>query len=282
MTQREPAFVGIVGALQRELAWLRRSVQVRERQEVGGQPLWIGTCRERRVILVQSGVGRAGAERAAHLLLDRYPLTALLSIGFGGGVQPGMRVGDVVLCAQVYAGGETTGRQPVHSDEALLAQAAQALAARGVPFRQGSGLTLNRVLTDPVQMERIGRTWSVQVVDMESFWIGRLAAGRGIPLLVARAITDTAAQPLPAVAVLAAQGAKGRAVLHLWRNPAQAAALFRLARNARLAARNLGILVPALLGEYFPAGAQRANRDASRSLTPSRAGVSVASAGSTG
>ena len=255
LTPTPDSFVGIIAAMRQELTYVHRGFQAKERRKADTQLVWVGTCRGRRVVLVQGGMGKTRAEKAARFLLERYPLSALLCIGFGGGVKEGMRTGDIVLCPLVYStDGKSAHSGPMHSDAQLLTQAAQALAAESIPFHLGNGLTVDRVLADPARKEQVGQEWPVQVVDMESFWISRLASRRRVPVLVARAITDTVDQPLPNVAAAAPEGV-GRAALHLLQHPTQIPALFRLARNARLAARNLGILVVSLADEMERSGA---------------------------
>ena len=246
--------IGIVGALPQELADLRRRLQVKHRLRFGAQQAWEGICRGRRVILMQSGMGRARAEEATELLLDRYPLSALLCIGFGGGVSRELRAGDIVVCPSVYEGppsGEWALGPGVRSDKELIAKAEKSLVEGGLRFHLGDGLTVDRIVSDPDLKEQIGKTLPVKAVDMESFWIARQAFSRRVPLLVAWAITDPVDQSLPDMMGILDAGGKARireVFPHLLRHPSQVPPLFKLAGNARRAAASLGTFTAALIG----------------------------------
>jgi len=249
--------IGVVGALARELSRLRRRVHLERHLRLGPQHIWEGRCRGRRVVLVQGGVGRERAEEAAEFLLDRYPLSALLCVGFGGGVSEELRAGDIVLCPSVHRGaegsapGEWSLEGEVRCDGGLTARAVETLTEQGIRFHLGDGLTVSRILADPGMKERIGKSLPVKVVDMESFWVAKRASRRGVPLLVARAISDPVDQPLPDLEGLLDTGGEPRAtraILHLLRHPPRAPALLRLAWNARKAERSLGAFLPALIG----------------------------------
>lgn len=249
--------IGIVGALPWELAELRGRIRVESHLRHGHGRIWEGRCRGRRVILIQGGMGRERAEGAAKFLLDRYPLSALLCIGFGGGVSEELRVGDIVVCPSLYRGAEGSAPEEwslegeVRSDKGLIARAVEALTEQGIPFHLGDGLTVSRILADPNLKERIGKGLPVKVVDMEGFWVARQASRRGVPLLAARAISDPVDQSLPDLEGLLDAGGEAWAMVaisHLLRHPSQAPALLRLAWNARKAGASLGAFIPALIG----------------------------------
>ncbi len=221
---------------------------------MGRHPVWAGACQGQRVVLAQSGVGQAKAEVAARFLLDHYPLSALLSVGFGGGLSRELAAGDVVVCPSVHCAGEGAPAQAIHADAELVARAIQALGEAEPGVRGdiclGNGLTMDRVVADPDGKSRLGQTLPVKVVDMESFWVARQAQQSRIPFLAVRAISDPVDQPLPAIVGRLNAGERastGRMMLALLRQPAQLPALWKLTQNVRLAAKNLEIFVVAFL-----------------------------------
>lgn len=249
--------IGIVAATHWELAELRKRIWIENHVQMGARALWEGICRGRRVVLMQSGVGRARAEGAAALLLDRYPLSELLCVGFGGGVSEELRCGDVVVCPTVHLaqGGrvpaEWTLAGGVASDGSLQSLATGALNEEGIRAHLGDGLTVSRVIASSVLKSKIGRALPVKVVDMESFWVAHLALDRVRALLVVRAITDPLDYSLPDLAgVFDAEWnlRPKQVMLKMLRRPAYALDLMSLARRARKAAGSLGVFVPALVG----------------------------------
>ena len=195
--------IGIVAALSLELSGIRRRIQIENQVRLGAHTIWEGRCRGHQVVLMQTGVGKARAEEAIDVLLARYPVSALLSIGFGGGVHPDLTCGDVVVCSSVD--GATGGESPagwslvgaVRSDDCLQRLAAEALAEQGIRAHVGDALAVSRVIESSAQKAEIGRMFRVKVVDMESYWVARRALGRVSRLLVARAISDPIDYALP-------------------------------------------------------------------------------------
>lgn len=248
--------IGIVAALSFELDGIRRKIRVESHAQMGAYALWEGRCEGHRVVLVQTGVGRARAEEATDLLLARYPLSVLLSIGFGGGVHPELECGDVVVCPTVRraAGGEVPSEwlleDEVHSDARLQRLATEALAEEGIRGHVGDSLAVSRVIGAPALKAEIGHTFHVKVVDMESYWVAHRAVDRVSSLLVARAISDPLDCSLPDFAsVVDADWSDGprRIISQLVRRPSLLPSVAGLALCVRKAARSLAAFVPALV-----------------------------------
>jgi nucleoside phosphorylase len=252
----KPKPIGVVGALHWELVDLLRHVQVQRRLTVGAQRLWEGQCHGRPVVVAETGVGRLRAERAVTVLLDRFALSALVCVGFGGGTGEMCRAGDIVLCPSVSSAhqgpglAEWTRGASVRSDDGLIARAADVLRREGIRFHVGDGLTVARLIDDPGTKERLGKTLQAEVVDMEGYWVARQARERVGRLLLTRAISDPIGQPLPGLiqSLVGPEEVEHRQMaLQVLTHPLQAAAILRLAHNACLAARNLGAFVSAFV-----------------------------------
>lgn len=248
--------IGIIAALHWELADLLRQVQVQRQLTVGTQCLWEGDCCGRPVVVAESGVGRLRAEGVMSALLDRFDLSALISTGFGGATSEGCQAGDIVLCPAVSRAREGPGPAgwtrgtAVRSDDRLIARAVDVLRKEDIRFHLGDGLTVARLIDDPCTKETLGRTLQAKVVDMEGYWIAREARGRVERILLTRAISDPMGQPLPRLSrhLVGQQEVEYRQMaLQVLTHPLQAAAIFRLAECARLAARNLAAFLSAFV-----------------------------------
>jgi adenosylhomocysteine nucleosidase len=242
----------VVAALDRELAGLRRHMELADAFSVGDVRMERGQLRAQDCLLVQSGMGRQRAEHALRAVLEWYQPVAVLSLGFCGALAATLRVGDLVVCSPVGAlltmpSGPHVAPSPVgwlHCDGALVQQ------ALAVPMPPGSGqLVGGSCLTVPSAAGPRGvKQWpsesfpSVAAVDMESFWIGRLAQAAGVPFLVVRSVSDTLAESLPSFEGLV--DAFGRASLttlsrYLLRRPLRVAQLARLGLQAQRAEKSL-------------------------------------------
>lgn len=178
-------------------------------------------------------------------VLARRHVTAVLSIGFSGALAGQLEVGDLVLASELI-GTDPAGNEiePAiyQPNQGLLRAATEALNATSLRVVSGPTATTPGIITTPANKQDLGRRTGAIAVDMESYWVARLASERGLPFLALRAISDAQADLVPALhQVLDADGNPGvrRLVPHLIREPGSLVALLRLARNAGRARRTL-------------------------------------------
>lgn len=237
-------------ALKEEASALRRQMTVEKAVSWGRRRLYLGKLRGRKALLAQTGTGREGAEAAARLVLGQYPVTALVSIGFAGALDRGLKAGDVIFCSTLRCddGPENTG--VCQSDINLLSAMWQ--LDKGMPFRRGSSVTTIAPVTAPQAKHRLGQAFQADIVDMEGYWLARVAADHGVPFIAVRAISDTADENLsPFDRFLGADGdwQWWKAIPQLIRSPRRLPRLFGLYRNARQAEKGLAGFLAQLRAE---------------------------------
>ena len=87
--------LGVIAALPEEFAHF--SDRSGETSVIGGHSFWRGQIAGREAVFVESGAGKVNASVAAALLLDRFGCQALMLCGVAGGLDPALKVGDVVV-----------------------------------------------------------------------------------------------------------------------------------------------------------------------------------------
>ncbi len=160
--------------------------------------------------------------------------TALISFGLAGGLDPGLKPGDVVVPAVVLSNGAR-------------------LAADAALVRRFGGLTGHTILAgETVADSAAGKAalraaTGADAIDLESGAVAQVAATHGLPFAIVRAICDPAQRSLPPAALIALNpsGQIGlmpvlRSVL---RRPGQIPGLIALGRDAARARRSLLRLV---------------------------------------
>lgn len=197
------------------------------------------------VVVAVAGPGPANAETAVRHLVE-MGAPALVSFGVAGALAPVARPGRLLLPREVVLA--DGGRYPV--DERLRAGLAERLAPLD-PMGEPLAGSDAPVLTVAGKLALRQATGAV-AVDMESHALARLAAQRGIPFVVLRAVADAAESAVPALA-LAGMAPDGRTrawpVLRgLARHPGQLPALLRLAVEMRRALAALRRAAPGLAG----------------------------------
>ena len=172
---------------------------------------------------VRAGGGTPeGAERAARELAT-LGVTALLSFGLAGGLDPELQPGDLIVPNAVVEDGR-------------IRIASRLLSGCLGEARHGMLLSYNRIVTSVAEKAELSKSTLCRVVDMESGAVARVAEMNGLPFAVLRAVCDDAARTLPdaASAALNSKGAIAisRVALSVLLNPLQIPALITLGRDA--------------------------------------------------
>ncbi len=89
--------VAVVSAFEPELTLLRAQLQGARRHSVNGVTFHTGTLQGRPVVLFLSGISMTNAAMNTQLALDRFRISHILYSGIAGGVNPALRIGDVVV-----------------------------------------------------------------------------------------------------------------------------------------------------------------------------------------
>lgn len=150
-------------------------------------------------LVCHTGMGRL-AERAARSVLEHVSPRAILSVGTSGALNAGLQVGDVVLCERVDQASQPpigTPLDTVRADAELIAIAQEAGREAALSLRIGGSVTVDEIAWGPEEKRRL-RDWDGHdVVEMESYWVGKAAAGLGLPFLAVRVVTDDAEASIP-------------------------------------------------------------------------------------
>ena len=227
----------ILAPLAEEIRALRKRLTQIERVQVPGlRRTWRGSVRGAPTVLAVTGDGERNARTGIRTALETFRPTRLLVIGVAGALTPELGVGDVIAGRRVLQP-DGVPREP--SPE-LLARAVEA----GIPA--GSVLTTTRLASTPREKTRLAAQPGVSapaVVDLESAVYAQAADAAGVPWLVLRAVSDTAAESLPAYLDRCRDegGAvhRVRVVLGALVRPWSVPALLRLGRRVRLCSATL-------------------------------------------
>ena len=145
------------------------------------------------------GPNRSGA-RLTQILEGNYRnVDGILVLGVAGGVDPDLETGDLLL-ADRYAlqhGAAQGAGQSIHPDAAMLRSGQQAALDLSVPVFNGGSLTVDHLVDQPQEREKLRTQYQIQSVNMEDYRAAEAARNNGIPFLSARVILDTADQSLP-------------------------------------------------------------------------------------
>lgn len=238
--------IALLGAFGQEIAGLRRQMIIQEKVTSRICRVYRGKLRGKDCLLVQTGMGKGRAENATQFLLDHYPVTAIVSLGFAGALIPELTIGDVVVCATMHCGSgfdtEEGELGPCAADANLLALASQVSRDMTTCSWIGSGVTVVQLDSSPQRMQELSQTFRAQIVDMESYWIATIASARQVPFIAIRSISDTTKQGVqPFDQIMTSDGRLlwKRAMFRFLLHPRYLVNVFTLFKNSRHARRNL-------------------------------------------
>ncbi len=246
--------LALLGAFGQEIAGLRRQMAIEEVIASRGRNLFRGRLKNRDCLLVQTGMGKGRAESAIQWVLERYPVAAVISLGFAGALTPELKIGEVVVCSTMHCGSrfeKEEGQAKAYAADANLL----VLASRGprdgtTRFCLGSGVTVVQLDSSPQRMQELGHNFHADIVDMESYWIARIASARQVPFIAIRSISDTMqhdVQPFDRILTSDGRLLWKRAALCFLLHPQYLMNVFTLFRNTRLAERNLTTFISDLV-----------------------------------
>jgi adenosylhomocysteine nucleosidase len=178
------------------------------------------------------GVGGGTPEGAADVsrLLIEEGAEALVSFGLGGGLNPKLAPGAVLVPSRVIEPPNT-----YECDAALVEWLGGAT--------MGAMLGGKTIAVTAAEKAALFAASGADAIDLESGAVARVAFAHGLPFAVLRAVADPAGRTLPPAALIALNqsGQIGflRVLASVFRNPRQIPALLALAKDAAAARRAL-------------------------------------------
>ena len=89
--------LGIIGAMDEEVAKIKERLENVEVQTFGGMDFYKGNFEGKSVVVVRSGIGKVNAAVCAQILADRYQVSGIVNTGIAGSLMAKIDIGDIVL-----------------------------------------------------------------------------------------------------------------------------------------------------------------------------------------
>lgn len=203
--------IGIIGAMEPEVALLRQQISNPVSTQLGGYTFYSGSLAGVSVVLVQSGIGKVAAALATALLIQHFKPDAVINTGSAGGFDPELNVGDVVISTEVchhdvdvtafgYAMGQVPQMPASFSAHPQLVQAAeQSIQALGFcQTKKGLIATGDSFICDPARIGVIRQHFPTMLaVEMEGAAIAQVCHMLNAPFVVIRSLSDIAGKESP-------------------------------------------------------------------------------------
>lgn len=203
--------IGIIGAMEQEVALLTQQLQAVQTTTIAQFEFHQGLLNDREVVVVQSGIGKVTAAIATTLLIQLFKPSCVINTGSAGGFDPELNVGDIVISTEVRhhdvdvtAFGYEPGQVPrlpaaFTAHPALIAAAERSIAALGFcKTKQGLITTGDVFMCDPERVAKTRATFpSMLAVEMEGAAIAQTCFQLNTPFVVIRSLSDIAGKESP-------------------------------------------------------------------------------------
>jgi adenosylhomocysteine nucleosidase len=210
--------IGIIGAMEDEVAMLRSALEDFRTETIGVYEFYIGALEKKPVALLRCGIGKVNAAVGCALLIDHYKPDLVINTGSAGGIDPSLSFGDAIISTGLvhhdvdvtgfnYPMGQVPGMPPVFAVPEDLVRRGEAavdsLKREGV-LPPGFNHVRGLIGSGDVFMHESGRIDAVRglfpdmrAVEMEGASIAQACHLFSVPFLIIRALSDIAGAESP-------------------------------------------------------------------------------------
>ena len=210
--------LAIVAALEREVLPLVRNWRVSDREHAGHHFRFYENANG---VAVCGGIGAAAARRATEAVIAAYAPELVYSAGFAGALDPGLKIGEIVVPKHVINFGDGSSLD----------------TGRG----EGVVVTFTSVAS-PEQKRKLHASFGACAVDMEAAAVALAAQARGVGFAAVKAISDVADFSMPPMDAFISPDGSFRTGKFAWfvtMRPWLWTTALRLARNSTRASHAL-------------------------------------------
>ena len=206
-TMEQSNKTGIIGAMDEEVAALKRAMTITSTRTVAGMEFFEGTLDGKAVVVVQCGMGKVNAGICAHTLIHLFGVSRVINTGVAGSLDNAIDIGDIVVSTDAvqhdfdvspigFARGEIpfTGLYAFPANAALRALAVSAArsAAPEVRVFEGRVCSGDQFIASRERKETILALFGGECCEMEGGAVAQACYLNGTPFVILRAISDKA------------------------------------------------------------------------------------------
>lgn len=202
---------GIIGAMEPEVAILKKNLENCVITEHAGYTFYQGTLNGQDIVLVQSGIGKVAAALATALLIDKFSPDYVVNTGSAGGFDQSLKVGDIVISSEVkyhdvdvtafgYEIGQLPGNPASYLPHQVLVDAAKTSIASLDNINTLVGLitTGDTFMTKDDDIAKARKNFpTMAAVEMEGAAIAHTCHQFAVPFVIIRSMSDIAGKESP-------------------------------------------------------------------------------------
>lgn len=199
--------IGIIGAMEEEVAALKKVMEVTEVVEKAAMTFVRGILYNKEVVVVRSGIGKVNAGICAQILVDLFGVEALINTGVAGSLDAQINIGDIVISTDAVQHdmdastfGDPVGQIPrmdtfaFPADERLREAAKKANEEVNPDIQTFTGRVVSgdQFISSAEKKDYLVNTFDGKCAEMEGAAMAQTAYLNKVPYVIIRAISDKA------------------------------------------------------------------------------------------
>jgi len=199
--------IGIIGAMNLEIATLREKMTLASTKTVASMEFLEGTLNNASVVIVKCGIGKVNAGMCVQILHDLFNVTHIINTGVAGSLRAEINIGDIVVSTDAlqhdmdvtplgYQRGQIPGI-PVFSftADANMASVAEASCKKvntDIQVFSGRVVSGDQFISSKEVKDFLIENFDGCCTEMEGAAIAQAAYLNELPFVIIRAISDKA------------------------------------------------------------------------------------------
>lgn len=199
--------VGIIGAMEEEVALLKEAMDVKETVKYASMEFCKGILCGKYVVVVKSGIGKVNAAVCTQMLIDQFHVDYVINTGIAGSLDAQIDIGDMVISTDLVEHdmdasifGDPVGQIPrmdtfsFPADAKLVEKALQANREAHPDIKTFTGRIVSgdQFVSSAEVKEKLVNLFQAKCTEMEGAAIAHAAYLNKVPCVIIRAISDKA------------------------------------------------------------------------------------------
>ncbi|MGL4688411.1 MAG: 5'-methylthioadenosine/adenosylhomocysteine nucleosidase [Fusobacteriaceae bacterium] len=199
--------IGIIGAMNEEIIQLKNIMTIESEENIAGFTYYIGKIENKKIVLVESGIGKVNSAVCTSLLLQKYNIEKVIFTGVAGAIGKELNIGDIVISSELIehdfdctAFGLEPGIIPrmensiFKADKRLidLASASSSDIIGIDKVKIGKVVSGDQFIASKDKIDWLRETFNAQCTEMEGASVAHVCYLFKTPFVIIRAISDKA------------------------------------------------------------------------------------------
>ncbi|MHB1346884.1 MAG: 5'-methylthioadenosine/S-adenosylhomocysteine nucleosidase family protein, partial [Candidatus Humimicrobiaceae bacterium] len=269
---RKASMLVFFAAFKKEAIDLIRMLESRKTVKFKKTVIYDGTIRNKRAVICIMGMGKSNSLYALRKILKMKLENPVFVIqGISGAVADHLKIGDVVIYETVknIEKFETSNNadiptcsvpdiEEIKFDSGVInfdsLKSSWESYDKDLRILKSSGGLVPHVVTDQREKLFLNKSYSVEAIDMESYYIADIAKDNKIPVICVRSISDSLGEPISELIVRFGSGGfciKIKCLISALFSRSETRSIISSYKNIDISCRNLNLFVKKVLLPYF-------------------------------